>query len=167
MDDFNKYVDDAKKLGKDKLKDLNDAADKVYNKVEKASKEGKNVGDAFVEGVKETAPEDINKFVESLKKTAKDAGLPADAIEKWVRARAVDSVEGAEEWAKDLENKVNMAVKWIPVEPETVVTQVSAVSPSLGKLLGELIKDAKKKAEQGKNIVEEGADKAKKAIKDK
>lgn len=165
MDDFNKYIDDAKKLSKEKLKELNDAADKVYKKVEKASKDGKSVGDAFVNGVRETAPEDINKFVESLKKTAKDAGLPADAIESWARSQAIDSIDSAEEWAKDIESKVNLAIKWIPVEPETVVTQVSAVSPSLGNILDELIKNAKEKGEEGKKVVEETADKAKKALK--
>lgn len=164
-DDFNKYVDDAKKLGKDKLKDLNEAAESIYKKVEKASKEGKNVGDAFVEGVKESSPEDINKFVDSLKKTAKDAGLPADAIESWVRSQAVDSIDSAQEWAKDIESKVNTAIKWSPVEPEDIVKSVTAVSPSLGKLLDELIKDAKNKAEQGKKAIDQGAEKAKKEIK--
>lgn len=167
MDDFDKYVADAKKLGKEKLGDLNTAADKVYKKVEAASKDGKSVGDAFVEGVKETAPEDINKFVDQLRKTAKDAGLPADAIENYLRSKAVDSVDSAEAWARDIEKTVTTAARWIPVETDTVVKQVSSISPALGKLLDEVLKDAKKKAEEGKKVAEDAADKTKKAIKDK
>jgi methyl-accepting chemotaxis protein len=167
MDDFDKYVADAKKLGKEKLGDLNTAADKVYKKVQAASKDGKSVGDAFVEGVKETAPEDINKLVDQLRQTAKDAGLPADAIESYLRSKAVDSVDSAEKWARDIEKTVTTAAKWIPVEPETVVEQVSSISPALGKLLDEVLKDAKNKAQEGKKVAEDAAEKTKETLKKK
>ncbi|BEI86851.1 hypothetical protein CcaverHIS002_0701970 [Cutaneotrichosporon cavernicola] len=167
MDDFDKYVADVKKLGEKRLADLNKAAEKVYHKVEKASKDGKSVGDAFVEGIKETAPEDINKLVDQIRKTAKEAGLPADTIEGYIRATAVDSIDSAEEWARQVEVALVTTAKWIPVDVETVVDQVSSVSPPLGKLFDEVLKDAKKKADEGKTATEDIAAKAKDIAKGK
>ncbi|BEJ17889.1 hypothetical protein CspHIS471_0701570 [Cutaneotrichosporon sp. HIS471] len=167
MDDFDKYVADVKKLGEKQLVELNKAADKVYHKVKEASKNEKSVGDAFVDGIKETAPEDINKLVDQIRKTAKEAGLPADTIEGYIRASAVDNIDSAEKWARDVQSALVTTVKWIPVEVETIVEEVSSVSPPLGKLVDEVLKDAKNKAEVGEKTAEDVAAKAKDAAKDK
>lgn len=164
-DDFNKYFEEAKKIGKDNLKQLDDAANQVYKHVEKAVKEDKNVGEAFVTGVKEATPEDVEKLITQLKSTAKEAGLPADWIENYLRKKAVDSIDSAEAWAREIEDKVRMVAKWLPVEQEDVVKNVSAVSPALAKIVDQLLTEVKQDGDKAGKAVEKGAEKAKDAIK--
>ncbi|KAL1410542.1 hypothetical protein Q8F55_004555 [Vanrija albida] len=168
-DDLEKYVKKIKDEHADQLKQLEAAAAKVYKSVEKAVKDGDDAGKAFVKGVQNATPEDVEKLVADLKKTAQEAGLPADQIESWLKDKAKDSAA----YAQQLQDQFNKYIDYVP-EPEVVVKQVTALSPALGKIVQELVneaqdkvEDGKKALEKGKKEVEKGADKAKKTVEDK
>ena len=99
----------------EQLKQLEAASNKVWKEVEKAKKEGKGQANALIKGFKQgqlevegfaipiprfirvscseltllvAAPEDIDDLVKQLKDAANKAGLPADQIESWLRAKA-------------------------------------------------------------------------------
>lgn len=168
-EELEKYVKKIKEEHADQLKQLEAAADKVYKSVEKAVKEGDDAGRAFVKGIQNATPEDVEKLVGDLKKTAQEAGLPANQIESWLKDKAKDSAA----YAQQLQDQFNKFIDFVP-EPEAVVKQATALSPALGKIVEELVKEAQAKVEDGKKVlekgkkeVEKGADKAKKTVDDK
>jgi hypothetical protein len=147
----------------DQLQDIEAAANKVYKNVESAAKDKKNTGDAFVAGIKATKDEDIDALAAAIKSLLKDAGLPADSVVDYAKAKAKDGRDSAEEYAKDLQGKFDLAAKWLPVDEETAVKAASGISPSLGKIVQELLDEAKDKVEDVKKVAEKG----KKAVEDK
>lgn len=112
-EDFDEYVQKAKDIGQDRLKEIEDASKRVLEKVEKARKDGKSQADAFLSGVKEgessfaigegyrrtddpAAPQDIDSLINQLKDAAKKAGLPADTAESWLKSKVEDGKVDAE-----------------------------------------------------------------------
>jgi hypothetical protein len=162
VDDFNDLTKKLKAEGKDKLKDLEAAASKVYKNVETAAKDQKNAGDAFVAGIKATSDDDLDALAKALKGLCRDAGLPADTVVDYARDKAKDGAKHAEQFAKQVQDKFDLAAKWLPVDEETAVKAASDISPSLGKMVKELLDEAKEKAGQVKDL----ADKGKKAVED-
>ena len=55
-EDFQQYIEKAKKIGEEKLKDVEGTASKILQQVEKAKKEGKGQADAFLAGLKQGTP---------------------------------------------------------------------------------------------------------------
>jgi hypothetical protein len=55
-DDLGNWVQKAKDIGKDQMKEVEAAASKVLKEVEKAKKDGKGQADAFLKGLKEGMP---------------------------------------------------------------------------------------------------------------
>lgn len=133
--------------------------------MEKAAKDKKDVGDAFVEGVKDAAPGDVEKLIKELKETAKSVGIPADQIESWLQDQAGDAAKDAAKWAETFQQHLDTAAKWLPGEPQFIVDKVSEVSPSLGKILDSLLKEAQDKVEKGKDAVDKGKKEAEKVAK--
>lgn len=156
----------AKKLkeeGKDKLKGVEDAASKIYKNIEAASKDKKLSADAFVEGIKKSKGEDLDELAKSIKGLLKDAGLPADAVVDYARDKAKDGADYAEQYAKEVQGAFDKAAKWLPVDEDTAVKTASSISPSLGKMVKELLNEMHHQADKAKDKLEEG----KEAIKDK
>jgi len=52
-EDFDEYVNKAKSVGQDSLKEIETQSKKVLDRVEKARKDGKSQADAFILGLKE------------------------------------------------------------------------------------------------------------------
>lgn len=163
-DDVEAYFQKIKEASKDQLKKLDDAANQVYKSIEKASKEGKNTGEAFVQGVTDATPDDINNFVQQVKDVAKSVGIPADQLESYLKVKAKDSINNAQEWADSIQNNAETFIKWSPIDGDTIVERVSEFSPSMGKVVKELLKDAEEKIKKGKEVLDKEGDKAKKAI---
>jgi hypothetical protein len=52
-EDFDEYVNKAKSVGQDSLKEIETQSKKVLDRVEKARKDGKSQADAFISGLKD------------------------------------------------------------------------------------------------------------------
>jgi flagellar biosynthesis/type III secretory pathway protein FliH len=52
-EDYDQFVSKLKKAGQEKTKEIEAAASKVMQQVEKAKKEGKGTADAYIKGLKE------------------------------------------------------------------------------------------------------------------
>jgi len=52
-EDFDQYVNKAKSVGQDSLKEIETQSKKVLERVEKARKDGKSQADAFIAGLKD------------------------------------------------------------------------------------------------------------------
>ena len=52
-EDFDQYVNKAKSVGQDSLKEIETQSKKVLDRVEKARKDGKSQADAFIAGLKD------------------------------------------------------------------------------------------------------------------
>ncbi|WRT67724.1 uncharacterized protein IL334_004696 [Kwoniella shivajii] len=140
--DFDALIKKAKDIGQDQLKQVEDSASKILKEVEKARKEGKDTADAFLKGLKEAAPADVDSLINQLKETAKKAGLPADTAEAWLKSKAKDGKVDAEALAKQVESRLKDAAKFIPGEPKDLIKQVDQLSPSLAKLLQQALQQA-------------------------
>jgi len=164
VEDFNDLAAKLKSEGKDKLKDLEAAASKVYANVEKAAKEQDKTGDAFVAGIKATKDEDLDKLAKALKDLANSAGLPADTVIDYARDKAKEGKDYAEQYAKEVQDKFDLAAKWLPVDEDSAVKAASDISPSLGKIVKELLDEAKEKygdlKDKAEDIKDKAADKA-------
>lgn len=108
--DIENLVKKAKSIGDDQLKQFEQAANKVWQKVEQAKKDGKGQADALLSGLKEglsycwspsrvpflttshfiAAPADVDSLIKQLKDVAKKAGLPADTTEAWLKSKVED-----------------------------------------------------------------------------
>ncbi|EJT48752.1 hypothetical protein A1Q2_08193 [Trichosporon asahii var. asahii CBS 8904] len=164
QDEINDYLKKAKEASKDQLKKLDDAANQVYKSIEKASKDGKDKGEAFVKGITDATPDDLNNMIDQVKDMAKSVGIPADQIESYLKVKAKDSITNAQEWADTIQNNAETFIQWSPVGPDTIVEKVSEFSPAMGKVVQELLNDAQDKLKQGKKVLDKEGDKAKKAI---
>ncbi|WVW84736.1 hypothetical protein I302_106771 [Kwoniella bestiolae CBS 10118] len=140
--DFDSLIKKAKEVGGDQLKQVEESAGKVYKEVEKARKEGKDTADAFLKGLKEAAPADVDSLIKQLKEAASKAGLPADTAEAWLKSKAKDGKVDAEALAKQVESRLKDAAQYIPGEPKDLIKQVEQVSPSLAKLLQQALQQA-------------------------
>lgn len=160
VDDFNDLTAKLKAENKTQLKDLEAAASKVYANVEKAAKDKENAGEAFVAGIKATSDKDIDALAKALKGLAKNAGLPADTIVDYASDKAKEGRDYAETFAKQVQGKFDMAAKWLPVEEESAVKAASDISPSLGKIVKELLDEAKEKVGDLKDKAGDLKDKA-------
>lgn len=145
-----------KKEGKDAAKDLEKSAEKVYKSIQKASKDGKSGADAFVVGIKEAAPDDIEGLVKSVKDMLRSAGLPADTIVNYAVDKAQDGAEYAEEYAREFQTRFNQLAKWLPVDEDQAVKTVSSVSPALGNIVKELLNESKEQAGKASDAVAKG-----------
>ncbi|KAK8858531.1 hypothetical protein IAR55_002758 [Kwoniella newhampshirensis] len=137
--DIDAWIKKAKETGEEQLKQVEVAASKVLKEVEKAKKDGKGNADAFLKGLKQTAPDDVDSLIKQLKEAAKNAGLPADAAESWLKSKVEDGKVDADALVKQLESRLQTASKFIPGEPKELVKQVEQVSPSLAKLLAQAL----------------------------
>ncbi|OCF33443.1 hypothetical protein I316_04863 [Kwoniella heveanensis BCC8398] len=140
--DIDALIKKAKDIGEDQLKQVEAAASKVLKKVEEARKDGKGQADAFLKGLKEAAPADVDSLIKQLKDAAKKAGLPADTAEAWLKSKAEDGKVDAEALSKQVEGRLKDAAEYIPGEPKDLVKQVEQVSPSLAKLLQQALQQA-------------------------
>ncbi|WWC88609.1 uncharacterized protein L201_003522 [Kwoniella dendrophila CBS 6074] len=140
--DFDSLIKKAKEAGGDQLKQVEESASKIYKKVEDARKDGKDQADAFLKGLKEAAPADVDSLIKQLKEAASKAGLPADTAEAWLKSKAKDGKVDAEALAKQLEGKLKDVAQYIPGEPKDLIKQVDQVSPSLAKLLQQALQQA-------------------------
>ena len=52
-DDYDQFVNKVKKAGQEKTKEIEAAASKIMQSVDKAKKEGKGTADAYLKGLKE------------------------------------------------------------------------------------------------------------------
>lgn len=115
-EDFEAMIKKAKEVGEDQIKQIEQAAGKILQEVNKAKKEGKGQTDAFLTGLKQgetvirnvtsdreilmrdfvAAPTDVDSLVKQLKEAANKAGLPADQAESWLRHKAQDGKIDAE-----------------------------------------------------------------------
>lgn len=138
-EDFQQYIDKAKKIGEEKLKDVEGTASKILQQVEKAKKEGKGQADAFLAGLKQAAPADVDTLIKQLKDAAKSAGLPADTAEAWLKSKAEDGKINAEELGKQVEDKLRQGARAIPGEPKDLISEVEKFSPSVAKLLSQAL----------------------------
>lgn len=136
----------------------------MYKSIEKASKDGKDKGEAFVKGITDATPDDLNNMIDQVKDMAKSVGIPADQIEHYLKVKAKDSITNAQEWADTIQNNAETFIQWSPVGPDTIVEKVSEFSPAMGKVVKELLDDAQDKLQAGKEILDKEGDKAKKAI---
>ncbi|KAL7423151.1 hypothetical protein Q5752_002451 [Cryptotrichosporon argae] len=141
-ENIDQLINKAKAMGEDQLKQVEQAASKILQEVEKARKEGKDKGDAFLKGLKTAAPGDIDDLITKLKDAAKKAGLPADTAESWLKAKAEDGKVNAEEAGKQVKDKLRQASKLLPEEPKDLVKQVEQFSPSVAKLLQQAMEEA-------------------------
>ncbi|ORY28517.1 hypothetical protein BCR39DRAFT_496308 [Naematelia encephala] len=148
-EDFEKMINDVKKIGEDKLKEVEQSASKILAAVDKAKKEGKGQADAFLTGLKNAAPADIDALIKQLKDAAKSAGLPADQTEAWLKAKAEDGKINAEELAQQVESKLKTVAHFIPGEPKDFIKQVEQFSPSVAKLLQQAMVQAGVTDEKG------------------
>ncbi|EIW73680.1 hypothetical protein TREMEDRAFT_67496 [Tremella mesenterica DSM 1558] len=143
------YVTKAKELGEQKLKEVETSASKILAQVEKARKEGRGQADAFIAGLKQAAPADVDDLISKLKDVAKSAGLPADTAEVWLKAKAEDGKLNAEQLGKQFEDQLRDAANAIPGEPKEVISQVEKLSPSIAKLLSQALQQVGIVDEQG------------------
>ncbi|RSH89378.1 hypothetical protein EHS25_002490 [Saitozyma podzolica] len=141
-EDVDKLIAKFKEIGEQRLKDVEASASKVLGQVQKAKKDGKGQADAFLKGLKEAAPADIDDLIKQLKDAAKSAGLPADTAEAWLKAKVQDGKVDAEATAKQVEEKLRGAAKLIPGEPKDLIEQVKQVSPSIAELLKQAMQQA-------------------------
>ncbi|WOO77381.1 uncharacterized protein LOC62_01G000963 [Vanrija pseudolonga] len=148
--DFDDYFKKAEQYSKDQLKELDAAADKLYKQVEKAAQDKAAEGEAWVRGIAAAKPEDVDKFVTDLKNLSKEIGVPADAIDQWLRDRTEDGKLSTEKFAKEFQERIDQAAKWFPADSDDLVKKVSNVSPAVGKLFDQLIKEANENIERGK-----------------
>ncbi|WVQ80522.1 hypothetical protein IAT38_002627 [Cryptococcus sp. DSM 104549] len=140
--DFDNLIKKAKDIGQDQLKEVEASANKVWEKVEKAKKDGKGQADAFITGLKEVAPGDVDALIKQLKEAAKKAGLPADTAESWLKSKIDDGKVDVDALGKQVEDKLRTAAKFLPAEPKEVVKQVEQVSPSLAKILAQVLEQS-------------------------
>lgn len=103
-------------------------------------------------------------MIKEIKDVAKSVGIPADQIEGYLKVKAKDSIENAQEWADMIQDNAETFIKWSPVGPDTVVEKVSEFSPAMGKVVKELLQDAEGKLKAGKEILDKQGDKAKEAL---
>jgi len=148
-EDFDQYVNKAKSVGQDSLKEIETQSKKVLERVEKARKDGKSQADAFIAGLKDASPADVDSLISQLKETAKKAGLPADAAESWLRNKAEAGKVDAEDLAKQLQGRLQTVARFLPGQPKDLVNQVSQISPSLGQLLLQAMQQAEISDEKG------------------
>lgn len=141
-EDYDQFVNKIKTEGEKKKKEIEASASKILQKVEQAKKEGKGTADAYLKGLKDAAPADVDDLIKQIKSAAKDAGLPADQIESWLKTKADDGKVDIESLMKQLEGKLRTATKFLPVEPKEVVSTVKQFSPSLAELLASTLKQA-------------------------
>lgn len=141
-EDYDQFVNKIKTEGEKKKKEIEASASKILQKVEQAKKEGKGTADAYIKGLKEAAPADVDDLIKQIKGAAKEAGLPADQIESWLKTKAEDGKVDVEAMVKQLEGKLRTAAKFMPVEPKEVVSTVKQFSPSLAELLASTMKQA-------------------------
>ncbi|WWC70819.1 uncharacterized protein I206_104771 [Kwoniella pini CBS 10737] len=140
--DFDSLIKKAKEAGGDQLKQVEETASKIYKEVEKQRKEGKDTADAFLKGLKDAAPADVDSLIKQIKEAANKAGLPADTVEAWLKSKAKDGKVDAEALAKQVESKLKDAAQYIPGEPKDLIKQVDQLSPSLAKLLQQALRQA-------------------------
>ncbi|KGB74791.1 hypothetical protein CNBG_0629 [Cryptococcus deuterogattii R265] len=151
--DIENLVKKAKSIGDEQLKQFEEAANKVWQKVEQAKKDKKSQADALLSGLKEAAPADVDSLIKQLKDVAKNAGLPADTTEAWLKSKVEDGKLDADAFAKQVEGKLKTAAKFIPGEPKDLVQQIEQVSPSLAKLVSQALQQAGVSDEKGNKKV--------------
>lgn len=162
--DFDKMIDRAKKESKAQLADLEKSANKVYNEVQKARKDAKTEGDAWVKSLHASAGDDLDNLVKELSKVAQSMGVPASAA--WIRSKADEGIKDAGDYAEYVREKFDMAARWLPVDQETAVKKVSQLSPSLGKIVNDMLTDEANLRKEGENAIKKGKAKAEDAVKD-
>lgn len=140
--DIDGLINKAKSMGEEQLKQVEATASKILKEVEKAKKEGKGQADAFLKGLKDAAPGDVDQLVKQLKDAAKTAGLPADTAEAWLKAKVEDGKLDAEVMAKQIEDKIRTSAQLIPGNPKDLIDQVAKFSPSVAKLLAQAMQQA-------------------------
>ena len=140
--DIEKLIAKAKDAAGDQLKAAEAAAGKVWKSVEEARKDGKGQADAFLAGLKQATPNDVDELVKQLKDVGKSAGLPTEEIEAWIKSKGGDKLD-PEALGKQFEDKLRAALKFLPAEPEQIVKQVEQVSPSVAKLLQQALEQVK------------------------
>jgi len=135
--DIDGLIKNVKQMGEKQLKEVEATAAKILQQVEKARKEGKGQADAFLKGLKDAAPDDVDKLIKQLKDAAKSAGLPADTAEAWLKAKVQDGKVDVEAMGKQVEDQIQAYAKYIPGEPKAFIDQVAQFSPSVAKLLAQ------------------------------
>jgi len=89
--------------------------------------QGKGQADAFLKGLKDAAPTDVDDLIKQLKDAAKSAGLPADMAEAWLKAKVEDGKVDAEAMGKQVEDKLKTTAHFIPGEPKDLIKQVEQI----------------------------------------
>lgn len=117
-------------------------------------------------GIAAAKPEDVDKFVTDLKNLSKEIGVPADAIDQWLRDQTEDGKLSTEKFAKEFQARIDQAAKWFPTDSDDLVKKVSNVSPAVGKLFDQLIKEANENIERGKAEIAKAQKEAGGAAKD-
>lgn len=164
--DFDQMINNFKKESESQLKELEKRANKVYVEVEKARKDTKTEGDAWVQGIKKGAPEELDALIDSFRDACKAIGVAPETMESYIKSKTEEGIKDTAEYAAYVQDKFNSAVRWVPLEQDDIVAKVSTLSPSLGKLVNELMTEGSDKMKAGKKALEKGKKEAEGAVDD-
>lgn len=159
-------INNFKKESESQLKELEKRANKVYVEVEKARKDTKTEGDAWVQGIKKGAPEELDALIDSFRDACKAIGVAPETMESYIKSKTEEGIKDTAEYATYVQDKFNSAVRWVPLEQDDIVAKVSTLSPSLGKLVNELMTEGSDKMKAGKKALEKGKKEAEGAVDD-